>query len=393
MVDATTGHEALFFMYGYNKIRMAFSNEEIIAFRTPKGIYYYKVIPFGLKNVGATYQRAMQKDLKVVSNRLQKYQLRINPLECTFGVTSRKFIGFIVRHRGIEINQSKIDVIQKMPRPKSLHDLRSLQGRLAFEGSSPTWPKYLLNPLVLGAPVLGKSLILYITAQERSLGALLAQEDEKGKECALYYLSRTLAFTVHLVAKADPIKISGLDNWPSNGIGDRSIINKNLRFDSVMLEHFLKTENKRADALANLATALTMPKDITMNIPLYQRWIMPSILSECQEVNVMTSHLINEEDWRQPIIEYLKHGMLSKDSHYKTEEESIKALKEAHVGCPSPRKRNFIPKNDSVRGLDTEDNQELEALDEKRLKAQQALECYQARMSKAFDKHVKPHSF
>ena len=49
-------------------------------------------------------------------------------------------------------------------------------------------------------------------------------------------------------------------------------------------------------------------------------------------------------------------------------------------------------------GLTTEDNvrlrlQELEALDEKRLEAQQALECYQARMSKAFDKHVKPRSF
>ncbi|TYK16412.1 uncharacterized protein E5676_scaffold21G002070 [Cucumis melo var. makuwa] len=49
-------------------------------------------------------------------------------------------------------------------------------------------------------------------------------------------------------------------------------------------------------------------------------------------------------------------------------------------------------------GLTTEDNvklrlQELEVLDEKRLEAQQALECYQVRMSKAFDKHVKPRSF
>ncbi|KAA0062743.1 uncharacterized protein E5676_scaffold523G00240 [Cucumis melo var. makuwa] len=49
-------------------------------------------------------------------------------------------------------------------------------------------------------------------------------------------------------------------------------------------------------------------------------------------------------------------------------------------------------------GLTTEDNvklrlQELEALDENRLDAQQVLECYQARMSKAFDMHAKPHSF
>ncbi|KAM1025000.1 hypothetical protein TB2_037605 [Malus domestica] len=64
MVDATTGHEALSFMdgySGYNQIRMALEDEELPAFRTPKGIYCYKVMPFGLKNVGATYQRPMQK--------------------------------------------------------------------------------------------------------------------------------------------------------------------------------------------------------------------------------------------------------------------------------------------------------------------------------------------
>ena len=111
MVDATTGHEALSFMdgsSGYNQIRMNPKDEELTAFRTPKGIYCYKVMPFGLKNAGATYQRAMQKifdnvlhkyvecyvddllvktkrredylvDLRSVFNRLRKYQLKMNP--------------------------------------------------------------------------------------------------------------------------------------------------------------------------------------------------------------------------------------------------------------------------------------------------------------------------
>ena len=52
--------------------------------------------------------------------------------------------------------------------------------------------RYLLNPPVLGAPIPGKPLLLYIAAQEKSLGALMAQENEKGKERALYYLSQTL---------------------------------------------------------------------------------------------------------------------------------------------------------------------------------------------------------
>ena len=51
--------------------------------------------------------------------------------------------------------------------------------------------RYLLNPPVLGAPIPGKPLMLYIAAQEKSLGALMVQENEKGKERALYYLSRT----------------------------------------------------------------------------------------------------------------------------------------------------------------------------------------------------------
>ena len=49
--------------------------------------------------------------------------------------------------------------------------------------------RYLLNPPVLGAPIPRKPLVLYIVAQEKSLGALMAQENEKGKERALYYLS------------------------------------------------------------------------------------------------------------------------------------------------------------------------------------------------------------
>ncbi|KAG9447539.1 hypothetical protein H6P81_013667 [Aristolochia fimbriata] len=63
MVDATTGHEALSFMdgsSGYNQIRMDPKDEELTAFRTPKVIFYYKGMSFGLKNAGATYQRAMQ---------------------------------------------------------------------------------------------------------------------------------------------------------------------------------------------------------------------------------------------------------------------------------------------------------------------------------------------
>ena len=50
----------------------------------------------------------------------------------------------------------------------------------------------MLNPPVLGAPILGKPVVLCIVVQEKSLGALMAQENKEGKKRTLYYLSRTL---------------------------------------------------------------------------------------------------------------------------------------------------------------------------------------------------------
>ncbi|KAL0294377.1 UNVERIFIED_CONTAM: Transposon Tf2-12 polyprotein [Sesamum calycinum] len=149
MIDTTTGDEALSFMdgsFGYNQIRMAPTDEELMAFRTPKGIYCYKVMPFGLKNAGG--KGAMQKifddmlhknvecyvdDLVVKSKKLEnhfrnlrkvfeglrRYQLKMNPSKCAFGVTSGKFLGFFIRQRGIEIEQAKIDSILRMLEPRT----------------------------------------------------------------------------------------------------------------------------------------------------------------------------------------------------------------------------------------------------------------------------------
>ena len=67
LVDATSGHELLTFMdafSGYNQIRMASEDEEKIAFITNHGLYCYRVMPFSLKNTGATYQRLVNKIFK-----------------------------------------------------------------------------------------------------------------------------------------------------------------------------------------------------------------------------------------------------------------------------------------------------------------------------------------
>ena len=130
IIDATAGHELLSFMdafSGYNQISMDPSDQEKTSFVTGRGTYYYRVMPFGLKNAGATYQRLVnrmfQKQIgtfmevyidemlvKLIKAELhithlakefqvlRRYNMKLNPVKCTFGVSAGKFLGFIVNN-------------------------------------------------------------------------------------------------------------------------------------------------------------------------------------------------------------------------------------------------------------------------------------------------------
>ena len=112
---------------GYHQIPLALNDQEKTAFVTPTRTYHYKVMPFGLKNAGSTYQKMMTKmfepqlgnsievyiDDMVVKNKmvsehvrdlgnifeiLRKHKLRLNASKCSFGVESGKFLGYMVTH-------------------------------------------------------------------------------------------------------------------------------------------------------------------------------------------------------------------------------------------------------------------------------------------------------
>ena len=116
------------------------ANQEKTSFITSQGLFCYKVMPFGLKNAGATYQRLVNHmfrpqfgqnvevyvddmlvksldeekhldNLQEIFDMLRQYNMKLNPSKCTFGVLSGKFLGFMVSHRGIEANPDKIQVI------------------------------------------------------------------------------------------------------------------------------------------------------------------------------------------------------------------------------------------------------------------------------------------
>ena len=119
---------------------------EEITFVTQWDTFCYKVMPFRLNNVGATYQRAMValfhhmihheievyvddmiarsltedehlNHLHKLFERLKKYKLRLNSNKCTYSVRSGKLLGFITNGKGIKVNTAKVKAIQKIPAP------------------------------------------------------------------------------------------------------------------------------------------------------------------------------------------------------------------------------------------------------------------------------------
>ena len=70
--------------------------------------------------------------LRKVFDRYRLYKLKMNPLKCAFGVSTRKFLGFLVHNRGIDIDPTKVSAIATMKAPTSHKELKKFLGRLSY---------------------------------------------------------------------------------------------------------------------------------------------------------------------------------------------------------------------------------------------------------------------
>nr|KYP38616.1 Retrovirus-related Pol polyprotein from transposon opus [Cajanus cajan] len=218
------------------------------------GEYEWVMMPFGLKNAGATYQRTMnlifhdligkfvqvyiddiivgskRKEehlchLKLSFERMRKHGLEMSPLKCSFGVTTREFLGFIMHQKGIEVDKNKTKAIMETRSPSNKKELQSLLGKIKFlrrfisnlSGKTKMffpllrlkkeeefrWEEehqkafeeikaYLAHPLVIAPPSKGRQLKLYVSANDSTIAGMLAQDDNNGIERVIYYLSRML---------------------------------------------------------------------------------------------------------------------------------------------------------------------------------------------------------
>jgi hypothetical protein len=255
LIDYTAGHAIFSFMDGfssYNQIFMSPNDDKKTAFCKPIGNFYYTVMPFSLKNVGATYQRTMtamfhdmmhreiedyvddivvkskiREDhfgiLKKVFERCRLYKLKMNPLKCAFGVSAGKFLGFLVHQCGINVDPTRASAIATMKPPTTHKELKSFSGKLSYirrfipglatvtsafapllkKGAPFHWStecqqafekvQDIMTKLpTVCAPIFGKPLRLYLASNSQAIGALIAQEDGSGVEQPVYYVSRAL---------------------------------------------------------------------------------------------------------------------------------------------------------------------------------------------------------
>ena len=224
-------------------------DQEKTSFVTAQGTYCYRVMLFGLKNAGATYQRLVNRmfqkqigttmevyidDMLVKSTTaelhiahlseafqiLRNYNMKLNPAKCAFGVLAGKFLGFIVNHRGIEANPDKIKAVLDMPSPSGIKEVQRLTGRIAAlsrfvsrasykcqpffqvlkkafqwdakcEEAFTALKTYLSSPPVLVSPIEGELLTLYLAVSDFSTSVVLVRDKERVQH-SVYYCSRAL---------------------------------------------------------------------------------------------------------------------------------------------------------------------------------------------------------
>ncbi|GKF02117.1 reverse transcriptase domain-containing protein [Tanacetum coccineum] len=131
---------------------MAKEDEEKTAFITSQGIFCYSKLSFGLNNVGATYQRLVDKafqkqigrnlevyvddliiksctkqevirDIEEMFKTLREINMKLNPKKCTFGMREGTFLGYKVNSDGLKVCSNKAEAVLSLPSPKCLKDM------------------------------------------------------------------------------------------------------------------------------------------------------------------------------------------------------------------------------------------------------------------------------
>ena len=254
VLERVAGHAFYCFLdgySGYNQIEVAVEDQGKTTFTCPYGTYAYRRMPFGLCNAPGTFSRCMMgifsdmvehivevfmddfsvfgdsfedclSNLGKVLTRCEEKKLVLNWEKCHFMVTQGIVLGHIVSSEGIAVDKAKIDLINKLPTPKTVRDVRSFLGHAGFyrrfikdfsaisrplchllvkdtpfvwteacEGAFATLKRSLTTPPIVQPPDWSLPFELMCDASDYAVGAVLGQR--RGKDpYVVYYASKTL---------------------------------------------------------------------------------------------------------------------------------------------------------------------------------------------------------
>ena len=254
LVDATVGHPRMSFLdafQGYHQIPLSLFDQEKTVFRAPNGNCHYRVMPIGLKNAGSTYQRMVTRifesqiernmeayiDDMVVKSRqvvehlvgvgetfsvLKEHKLRLNASKCSFGVSSGKFLGYMITHRRIEVNLEQIKAINSLHPPRNPKEVQRLTrmtttlNRFISRSTDKCHPffqllhkwkdfrwteecvtafedlkQYLSNPSILSRPEKEEVLYAYLVVTNHTVSLILVRNEDEIQR-PVYYVSKSL---------------------------------------------------------------------------------------------------------------------------------------------------------------------------------------------------------
>ncbi|GBM61026.1 Retrovirus-related Pol polyprotein from transposon 297 [Araneus ventricosus] len=236
---------------GYWQVEVRPEDREKTAFTTGQGLWQFKVMPFGLCNAPATFERLMEtvlrglsseaclvylddiiivgrtfeehlNNLRKVFQRLQKANLKLSPKKCRFFQKEVTYLGHVISAEGVKTDPGKIKAVVDWPRPETVHDLKSFLGLCTYyrrfvknfstiarplhkfteaksnfnwteecEKSFNNLKQALTSSPILTYPRTDKDFILDTDASNEGIGAVLSQKIEN-EERAIAYFSKSL---------------------------------------------------------------------------------------------------------------------------------------------------------------------------------------------------------
>ncbi|XP_071738446.1 uncharacterized protein [Rutidosis leptorrhynchoides] len=364
-VESVSGYQFKSFLdafKGYHQIPMAIRDQDKIAFHTPDGIFCYIMMPFGLKNAGATYQRVIDKafkdqigknveayvdDIVIKSHTedsmlrdtvemfesLRKVNMKLNPKKCTFGVEEGKFLGYIVTERSskpewkiVSFNKISIKSI------KSITTIYEVKGQILADFLLETTEKVDHPPNVIagnhvwelhtdGASSeegVGAGLVLTSPEGEEHTYALrfcfYASNNEAEYEALLSGLRIVSEMGIkHLLAYVDSQIVAqqvngGFETKDASMKQYLQLVEKiSKHFETLEVVQIPRNKNKKADVLSKLAT-LTFDH-------LHKKVLVEVLKNKSVDEKVVVAAVEQGEPcWITPYVKYLQDGILPADT-------------------------------------------------------------------------------